>query len=141
MDTVTITNIEICNSTDSIDYQYYTTGGTGEYNATAIVEFSLRDRKNRDHFYIYKQYGDDKLRFGAMIFAKWTPASHPTDTCLQIDNIVLDDIVFFKEQFMMMVQNQEPPLIPLNDYAWSKQYGLVQYTFQDGTVFNRIDLK
>lgn len=25
-------------------------------------------------------------------------------------------------------------------FAWSKKYGLVQYTLEDGTVFNRIEL-
>ena len=28
----------------------------------------------------------------------------------------------------------------LVSYAWSKKYGLVQYTFQDGTTFTRIDI-
>ena len=29
----------------------------------------------------------------------------------------------------------------LVSYAWSKKHGLVQYTFQDGTVFTRIDME
>ena len=28
----------------------------------------------------------------------------------------------------------------IKSYAWSKKNGLVQYTFQDGTVFARIDI-
>lgn len=30
---------------------------------------------------------------------------------------------------------------PICGFVWSKQYGLMQYSFRSGTVFNRIDLK
>lgn len=33
------------------------------------------------------------------------------------------------------------PENPVMSYAWSKKYGLVQYTFKDGTVFTRIGIK
>lgn len=140
MDSISITNIRIRNSTDSVCRNFYTTG-SGEYNASAGVDFSIRDSKGDDCFYIYRQFGDDELCFGEEMLSRWTPAPHPMDTCLQICGVVIDDIVFFEEKYMETFRCQKQPPIPIISLAWSKKYGLVQYTFQDGTVFNRIDLK
>ncbi len=141
MDSASITQITIDNSRNPICWNYYTTGN-GEYEATAIVYFTLRGKKkDMHHFYLYREYGDDLLCFGARLFNKWTPSTHKTDTCMLINGLVLDDIVFFEEKNMDTFQNMEQPPVPITSIAWSKQYGLVQYTFQDGTVFNRIDLQ
>lgn len=140
MDSITITNIRIHNSTDSVCRNYHTTG-SGVYNANAGVDFSIRDSKGDDCFYIHKEYGDDQLRFGEEMLARWTPGSHPADTCMQFCGIVMDDIVFFEEKYMHTFLNMEQPPVPVSSLAWSKQYGLVQYSFQDGTVFNRIEIE
>lgn len=140
MDSITITNIRIRNSTDSVCPNYHTTG-SGEYNASASADFSIRDSEGDDVFYIQKQYGDDELRFGEEMLSRWTPASHPKDTCMQVCGIYMDDIVFFEEQYMTTFRCQKQPPVHISSLAWSKKYGLVQYTFQDGIVFNRIGIR
>ena len=37
--------------------------------------------------------------------------------------------------------NNDLPENPVMSYAWSKKYGLVLYTFKDGTVFTRVGIK
>ena len=36
--------------------------------------------------------------------------------------------------------NKGNPSNTIVSFAWSKKHGLVQYTFQDGTSFNRINI-
>lgn len=61
---------------------------------------------------------------------------------IRIGEYNLTDCVLF-DMNNSDIHNRPDVLInnPLVSFAWSKQYGLVQYTFQDGTEFNRIDLE
>lgn len=43
---------------------------------------------------------------------------------------------FFDEKNTEQIINDDQANL-IKSYAWSKKYGLVQYTFQDGTVFTR----
>lgn len=36
--------------------------------------------------------------------------------------------------------DNDSPENSIISYAWSKKYGLVQYTFKDGTVFTRVGI-
>lgn len=138
-DTVKITAIDIWNSLDSIDWYYYTIGD-GVYFAGGRVYFSLRNRKVRDQFYLYKD-STELIYFGAELLARWAPASYLRDTSMQINGFAFDDIIFVREFPRKTIYRDPQPPVPVVSLAWSKQYGLVQYSFQDGTVFNRIDLK
>jgi len=53
--------------------------------------------------------------------------------CLKINGVRINDIMLFRTTD----KNTTNSLV---SYAWSKKYGLVQYTFQDGTTFTRIDI-
>lgn len=59
-------------------------------------------------------------------------------TTLRLHNQTLDDVMFFGN---LKPLNNDLPENPVMSYAWSKKYGLVQYTFKDGTVFTRIGIK
>lgn len=48
-------------------------------------------------------------------------------------------LFFFDESNTEQIRDSDP-LNPIASYAWSKKYGLVQYTFKDGTSFTRIDI-
>lgn len=50
-------------------------------------------------------------------------------TTLRLRNHTLDDVMFFGN---LKPLNNDSPKNPVMNYAWSKKYGLVQYTFQDG---------
>ena len=60
-------------------------------------------------------------------------------TTLKINNVTFNDILFFDEKNTEQIINDDQANL-IKSYAWSKKYGLVQYTFQDGTVFTRIDI-
>ena len=51
-------------------------------------------------------------------------------TSLQIDGMIMNDIMFF--------ENEKSDSSVIKSYSWSKKYGLVQYSFQDGTIFSRV---
>lgn len=79
--------------------------------------------------------------FQLVFFMRWTQNDMPLSTInMKIRNIIMDDIMFFDDSLLGPV-NEYSPSNPIVSFAWSKQYGLVQYTFQDGTEFNRIDLE
>lgn len=139
LDTVTIFEVLIHNDTNTINWDYFQHGAT-EYIAYGDVMFRNISGTMGDLFVI-KEEQDEPILFRAGLFMRGMPARIPLNiTTLQIDGITLDDIMFFDERVMAPVNEYNPP-VPIMNYAWSKQYGLVQYTFQDGTVFNRIDLK
>lgn len=140
VDTIIITEIDIQNSTDTIDREYYYHNiGDGNYYAGCDVYFSLRGRKGRDGLNLYKDT-NEIVCFWMEFLDVLTVGSPLVDTCIQIDSMVLDDILFFEEKYCEVINRYHHPN-PITSLAWSKKYGLVQYTFQDGTVFNRIDLK
>ena len=104
-------------------------------------EILPQEASREDLLALTKEEQDKSIFFRASLFMRTMSSDIPLDiTTMQIDGITLDDIMFFDERVMAPVNEYNPP-VPIMNYAWSKQYGLVQYTFQDGTVFNRIDLK
>lgn len=138
IDTITIREIIIQNTTDSIDWNYYTTGGDGVYHAGGEVYFSLRDIPYFNSFYLYKDT-DELVYFGVEILYTWVPHVYIVDTCIQIGGTMFEDIAFFDERSCELI-NRTNSSNPIKSLAWSKRYGLIQYTFQDGTEFNRIIL-
>lgn len=136
-DTIMVNKIKIDNSTDSIDWNYYTTGGGDVYFAGGRVSLSFRNRKSLDYFFLYKDT-NDLIKFGAAFVDFRIPPVHCIDTCMQIDSMPFEDILFFDERRIFNKYNLPNPI---TSFAWSKKYGLVQYTFEDGTVFTRTDLE
>lgn len=139
VDTLIVTKIDIQNSTDSIDWNYCTTS-SGVYHASGDVYFYLRGREGRDGFNLYKDTNDIICFWMEFLDILIIDRAPLVDTCIQIDSMVLDDVLFFGENYCEMINRYHIPN-PISSLAWSKQYGLVQYTFQDGTEFNRIDLE
>lgn len=140
-DTIEVWNITIQNSTDPINWTYLQTGGT-EYIANACVELVINHYTGvKGNFYIKKKSNDEPIYFSTGFFMRWTQNDMPLSTInMKIRNIIMDDIMFFDDSLLGPV-NEYSPSNPIVSFAWSKQYGLVQYTFQDGTEFNRIDLE
>ena len=158
-DTVVITNIDIWNSTNPINWNYYI-HGKNEYIACATVHFSscsfskeyeivnklaekmhFQTDMGRESFYIVKKYNNQPICFGASIFEKSSIEDmYLKDSCMQINGTPIEDIVFFSDSIIVTFNPYISP-IPIVSFAWSKKYGLVQYTFEDGTVFNRTDLE
>ncbi len=140
LDTVKLVEIVIKNSTDTIDREYYYHNiGDGEYYAGGRIQFSLRDIPYFNSFYLYKD-SNELIYFGMEMLDIWIPAVHLIDSCIQIDSIVFEEVALFDERTCEVINTHKLPN-PITSLAWSKKYGLVQYTFQDGSVFNRIDLK
>lgn len=152
IDTAVVSGTEYRNSTNPYYIDYFHHGSDDEYLASAIVEFDFRSRMRQDSFlidfpdwepigrycfYIRKENSDEPICFCAFVWERWTFSTHLNDTCILFGGDTINDIVFFGEEFMEPVNNFNPP-IPIVSLAWSKKYGLVQYSFQDGTQYNRV---
>lgn len=137
IDTLTILEVDIQNNLNPINWSYFNTS-CKEYIATAHIRYSFSNRNTGGLFYIKKQFNDMPICFSSVLFEGWSYDVPLKLTSLKVDNITMSDIIFF--------ENGNPEAIKRNDsnfiisYAWSKKYGLVQYTFQDGTTFSRTDI-
>lgn len=140
-DTVKVWNIIIQNSTNPINWVYYQIGGT-EYIANACVELIINHNSGvNGNFYIKKKSNEEPIYFSTGFFMRWTHDDVPLKTIsMQIGDVTMEDIMFFDENTLGPI-NEYNPSNPITSLAWSKRYGLVQYSFQDGTICNRINLK
>lgn len=141
IDTATITKLKILNSTNPINWNAHTYADP-DYRAFAYVNISMRGQRlgMSDFFLISKQKSEEPVYFRAKLFNRLTNKVPLQDICLMIDSMLIDDAVFFDEKVMDTLRWNELPS-PIMNYAWSKKYGLLQYTFQDGITYSRIDLK
>lgn len=128
MDTVTIKEITIHNSLNPINWGYFNTSNK-DYIATADVRYFLSSNAG-GIMHIEKRSKDKPISFSTVLIEGWTYDIPLNTTSSQIDGITINDIMIF--------ENEKSDSNVIKNYFWSKRYGLVQYSFQDGTVFSRI---
>ena len=131
-DTVTIKEIMIQNSLDPINWGYFNTGSE-DYIAFAYVRYSVSYNENKGGILqIEKRSKDGPICFSSVLIEGWVYDIPLDTTSLQIDGININDIMFF--------ENEKSDSNVVKSYSWSKKYGLVQYSLQDGTIFSRISV-
>ena len=136
LDTVKILEIAIRNSLDPFNWAYFNTS-VREYVASADVRYAFNRFHNSGGILsISKDYQDRPIFFSSILINGWLHYIPLETTSLQIDSITMNDIMFFDNGKLDSIHKRDS--IPILSYSWSKKYGLVQYTFQDGTVFSRI---
>ena len=128
LDTVTIKEITIHNSLNPINWGYFNTSNK-DYIATADVRYILSSNAG-GIIHIEKRSKDRPISFSSVLIEGWAYDIPLNVTSLRIDGITINDIMSF--------ENEKSDSDDIKSYFWSKKYGLVQYTFQDGTVFSRI---
>ena len=131
IDTVRIIRIHIRNSLDPINWAYFNTSNR-DYIAGATVHYVLYP-KEIGSLYIRKISKDRPIVFSSSGWIYHIPLN---TTSLMINGITMNDIMFFDNGKSETVNPTDPN--PILSYSWSKKYGLVQYTYQDGTVFSMI---
>lgn len=140
-DTIKVWDIHIHNSKNPINWMFFQLGGT-EYIASADVELVFnRFSGVMGDFFVIKKTQQEPIFFSSQLLMRWTHDYIPLKiTNMVIGDIKMEDIVFVDEHLMQPIHEYCPPN-PIVSFAWSKKYGLVQYTFEDGTVFTRTDLE
>lgn len=147
IDTLVINDVQIRNSWKIINWAGFNISSR-EYIATAHVSYSdisnYRDYKNgayiSGNFVVKKPFRTEPIVVVAFLNHRKSVEIPLTVISMQISGNTLDDVVYIDESLMEPLR-EDTSLKPIKTLAWSKKYGLVQYTFQDGSVFNRIDLK
>lgn len=140
-DTVKVWDIHIHNSTNRINWMYFQLGGT-EYIASADVQLVFnRFSGVMGDFFVIKKTQQEPIFISSQLLMRWTHEYIPLKIInMAIGDIKMEDIVFVDEHLLQPIHEYCPPN-PIVSFAWSKTYGLVQYTFEDGTVFTRTDLE
>lgn len=106
-----------------------------EYTAHAQVRYGFKNRRDGGIMEIWKLYNDKPICFSSVFLdSNWLNEVQLKTSCLKINGVIINDIILFRTTN----KNTNNLLV---SYAWSKKYGLVQYTFQDGTIFTRIDIE
>lgn len=138
-DTVIICKIEVSNSLTPFNWTYLNTSNT-EYIAGGCIDYRFsRTTGCEGTFYVLKLDNNKPLCFSGGLLERWSRRVSLKLTKLKINNVTLNDVVLFDENNTEQIKNQNQAN-PLKSYAWSKKYGLVQYTFKDGTTFTRTDI-
>ncbi len=135
-DTDTLTVLEVCirNSLNPINWGHYNTSNK-EYTAHGHVRYGFMNRRDG----AYWKYGNCSMinqyvSLLVLLDSSWLNEVQLKTLCLKINGVRINDIMLFLNDSIKNTTNS------LVSYAWSKKYGLVQYTFQDGTTFTRIDI-
>ena len=128
-DTVTINEITIHNSLSPINWGYFNTNSK-VYIATAEVRYSFSNSNRGGVLSIVKGVKNRPICFSSVLKGGWLYDIPLNTTSLQIDDIIINDIMYF--------ENGKSDSSVIKSYSWSKRYGLVQYAFQDGTIFSRV---
>jgi len=138
-DTVIICNIEIYNSLNPLNMTYFNTSNT-EYIAGGCIYFRFnRTTGCEGTLYVQKLHNNKPICFSGGFLGRWSSRTPLKLTKLKINNVTFNDIMFFDEINTEQITNYNQ-VNPIKSYAWSKKYGLVQYTYQNGTIFSRMDL-
>ncbi len=136
-DTVIICKIEISNSLSPFNMTYFNTSNT-EYIAGGCIDFRFnRTTGCEGTLYVQKLHNNKPVCFSGGLLGRWSSRTPLKLTKLKINNVTFNDVLFFDEKNTEQITNSDQ-VNPIKSYAWSKKYGLVQYSFQDGTVFSRI---
>ncbi|MDE7375660.1 MAG: hypothetical protein K2N16_02295 [Muribaculaceae bacterium] len=135
-DTVQITQIIIENTLNPIKWSAFNTSFGGDYIAYAGISFNIRDVG--DYIEITK-WENSSIGFSLPIKNRRLDNMPLNTIRIQIDSTTtLNDVMIFDNFHYDTVDQDDVSRII--SYAWSKKYGLVQYTLADGTIFNRIDI-
>ena len=138
-DTVIICKIEVSNSLTPFNWTYLNTSNT-EYIAGGCINYRFnRTTGCEGTFYVQKLDNNKPICFSGGLLERWSRHVSLKLTKLKINNVTLNDVALFDENNTEQISNQNQATA-LKSYAWSKKYGLVQYTFQDGTIFTRTDI-
>jgi hypothetical protein len=136
-DTAIVYNIEIYNSLNPFNMAYFNTSNTGYIAGGSIYYKSNRTTGCHGSLDVLKLRNNKPVCFSGSLPGKLSRRIPLKLTKLKINNITYNDILFFDENNTEQITNYYE-VSPIKSYAWSKKYGLVQYSFQDGTVFSRI---
>lgn len=135
IDTLTILEVCIHNSLNPINWGYYNTSDK-EYIAHAQVRYGFKNRIDGGILEVWKHFNGKPICFSSVLSdSKWLDEVQLKTSCLRINGVTINDIMLFETTSTNNYTDNS-----LVSYAWSKKHGLVQYTFQDGTVFTRIDM-
>ena len=136
-DTVIIFKIEVYNSLNPFNMTYFNTSKT-EYIAGGCIDYYFsRATGCEGTFYIAKTHNNTPRCCSGGLLGRWSRRIPLKLTTLKINNVTINDILFFDEKNTEQISNYNQSN-PIKSYAWSKKYGLVQYSFQDGTTFSRV---
>ena len=139
VDTVEIYTIDIQNSLSPLNCAYFNTS-QHEYIAHASVFYTSKNKNDMyGDLFIKKPFNGKPIVFSGGLFMKESDAIPLKLSKLRIRNTTLEDVMLFDNSNLKPLNNDLPEN-PVMSYAWSKKYGLVQYTFQDGTVFTRVGI-
>lgn len=134
IDTITIKEITIHNSLNPINWGYFNTSQK-TYIATADIRYFLNN-SNGGIFHIEKREIDKPISFSSVLIDGWQYDVSLKPINMWIDGVIVNDIIFFDNGDSAYINHNDS--ISIKNYAWSKKFGLVQYTFKDGTIFSRI---
>ena len=137
IDTVIIWEININNSLNLINWGYFNTGNK-EYIATADVRYIIKHHNEGGIFHIEKKHNGKPIYFSSVLVKGWQYDVPLKITNQRIDGIMYNDVMFFYNRDLESIDKDDPNSII--SYSWSKKYGLVQYTFQNGIRFTRFDI-
>ena len=136
-DTIIICKLEIYNSLNPFNMTYFNTSKT-EYIAGGCIDYYFsRATICEGDFYVQKTDNSKPLCFSGGLLGRRARQIPLKLTTLKINNVTINDILFFDEKNTEQISNYNQSN-PIKSYAWSKKYGLVQYSFQDGTTFSRV---
>lgn len=134
-DTVQITQIIIENTLNPIKWSAFNTSFGGDYIAYAGISFNIRGIG--DYIEITK-WENGSIGFSLPIKNRRLENVPLNPVSLQVGSTTINDVMIFDSfHYDTIDQDDDGRIIT---YAWSKKYGLVQYTLADGTIFNRIDI-
>ena len=85
-----------------------------------------------------KEKDQEPIRFSSVLSdGNWKNDVLLNVTSLRINDTILNDVMHFENEN----SKDSIPANSIRSYSWSQKYGLVQYTLQDGSVFNRIGVE
>ncbi len=135
IDTLNVLEVCIRNNLNPINWGYYNTSNK-EYTAHAQVRYGFNNRRDGGILEIWKNFNGEPICFSSVLLdSDWLNEVQLKTSCLKINGTTINDIMLFETTTTNKNTNNS-----LVSYAWSKKHGLVQYSFQDGTTFTRIDI-
>lgn len=83
-----------------------------------------------------KEFNRKPICFSSVLFeSDWLNSEPFKVSSLKINGDTIYDIMLFETD-----TTNKQTCNSLVSYAWSKKHGLLQYTFQDGTTFTRMNI-
>lgn len=134
---LTIKKKEVNNSLNPINLNYF---ASDEYLASAYFECEICSEKDTINgwFWIQKKQNSVPVYLSCHFGQRFAFDVYPEMESYDICESNIDDVVLFDDKNSCLndsIQNNS-----ISSFRWSKEYGLIQYCYKDGTVFNRINL-